>query len=92
VINAIAPVLFVYGDINGKSELKDRALRFLDELPAESNSIIESWEKLEIQAKSAFETQALLQLKNFYCKNKKCLDCRLGIKIISRTTENNDLS
>ena len=71
VINTIAPVLFVYGDINGKSELKDRALRFLDELPAESNSIIESWEKLEIRAKSAFETQALLQLKNFYCKKQE---------------------
>ncbi|HBL75320.1 MAG: hypothetical protein A2W90_20535 [Bacteroidetes bacterium GWF2_42_66] len=82
VINTIAPVLFIYGDINEKHELKDRALRFLDELPAESNSIIDGWEKLEIRAKSAFESQALLQLKNGYCKNKKCLDCRIGAKII----------
>ena len=87
VINTIAPVLFVYGDINAKYELKDRALRFLDELPAENNSIIDGWEQLGVRVKSAFETQALLQLKNFYCKNKKCLDCRLGIKIIGRTSE-----
>ena len=85
VINTIAPVLFVYGEMNGKYELKDRALRFLDELPAESNSIIDEWEKLGVKAGSAFETQALLQLKNGYCENKKCLDCRLGVKIISRT-------
>ena len=87
VINTIAPVLFVYGDMNGKSELKDRAVQFLDELPAEKNSIIEKWEGLGIIPRSAFETQALLQLKNFYCKNKKCLNCRLGTKIISRTEE-----
>ncbi len=88
VINTIAPVLFVYGDLNGKPGLKDRAIRFLDELPAENNSVITKWEELGIRPRSAFETQALLQLKNFYCKNKKCLNCRLGTKIISRTEEN----
>jgi len=89
VINTIAPVLFVYGELNGKAELKDRAIRFLDELPAEENSVISKWEELGIQACSAFESQALLQLKNVYCKNKKCLNCRLGAKIISKT-ENTD--
>ena len=84
VINTIAPVLFVYGDINSKDNLKDRALQFLDELPAENNSIMAGWANLGIHPRSAFESQALLQLKNNYCKDKKCLNCRLGAKIISR--------
>lgn len=88
VINTIAPMLFVYGDINDKIYLKDRAIQFLDELPAEENSIIDKWAELGIHARSAFESQALLQLKNKYCKDKKCLNCRLGAKLISRTEEN----
>ncbi|MDX9881127.1 MAG: DUF2851 family protein [Prolixibacteraceae bacterium] len=87
VINTIAPVLFIYGEMNGKYELKDRSLYFLDELPPEKNSITEGWEQMGIRAKSAFESQALLQLRNGYCRNKKCLDCRLGLKIIGRAND-----
>jgi hypothetical protein len=88
VINTIAPILFVYGELNAKQFLKDRAIRFLEEVPAENNSIIRKWRELGIKTKTAFETQALLQLKNVYCKNKKCLNCQLGNKIIRQTNEN----
>ena len=88
VINTITPVLFIYGELNDKTNLKDRAIRFLDEIPAEENSVTEKWAELGIRAQSAFESQALLQLKKNYCKNKKCLNCRLGAKIICRTGEN----
>lgn len=82
VINTIAPMLFIYGSSNGKPALKDRTLAFLEELPPEENSIISKWTSLGVQTRSAFETQALLQLKNAYCASKKCLDCPVGTKII----------
>lgn len=85
VINTIAPLLFVYGELNAKPDFKERALRFLDELPAEKNSVVQKWTSLGIHPRSAFDSQALLQLKNVYCQNKKCLNCRIGIKIISQT-------
>jgi hypothetical protein len=83
VINTIAPLLFVYGEQHLDQKMKDRALSFLEKLPPESNQIIRKWDNLGIESHTAFETQALLQLKNCYCENKKCLHCQLGAKIIT---------
>ncbi len=83
VINTIVPLLFVYGDQHLDQAMKDRALSYLEKLAPESNQIIRKWSELEIDSRSAFETQALLQLKNNYCTHKKCLNCQLGAKIIT---------
>lgn len=83
IINTIIPMLFVYGDRHLDQQLKDRALQLLEQLPPESNQIIAKWTELGIQSTTAFESQALLQLKNSYCVHKKCLNCQLGAKIIS---------
>ncbi len=82
IINVVIPFLFVYGEKQNKDFLKNRALEFLEELPAEENSIVKKWEKLGIKSRSAFESQALLQLKNKYCDQKKCLNCQIGVKLI----------
>ncbi len=83
LINVVIPFLFVYGEKQNKPHLKNRALEFLEQLPAESNSIIDKWQMLGIHARSAFESQALLQLKNCYCETKKCLNCHIGVKLVS---------
>lgn len=83
VINTIVPFLFVYGDLHLDQAMKDRALFLLEKLPPESNQIIRKWNESGIESRTAFETQALLQLKNSYCDNKKCLNCQLGAKIIT---------
>jgi hypothetical protein len=83
VINTIVPFLFVYGDLHLDQTMKDRALFLLEKLPPESNQIIRKWNESGIESRTAFETQALLQLKNNYCDNKKCLNCQLGAKIIT---------
>lgn len=82
IVNTIVPFLFVYGEQNNKHYLKDRALDWLEKMPAETNSVITKWEGLGIQPQSAFETQALLQLKNRYCSERRCLKCHVGNKII----------
>jgi len=83
VINTIVPMLFVYGDQHLDQAMKDRALLLLEKTDPESNQIIRKWNELGIDSRSAFETQALIQLKNSYCENKKCLHCQLGAKIIT---------
>jgi hypothetical protein len=82
IINVVVPFLFVYGDTLMKPVLKDRALDFLEQLPPERNSVIAHWEQLGITTRSAFDTQALLQLKNAYCDSKRCLHCHIGNKLI----------
>ena len=83
LINTIAPLLFIYGDQHLDQAMKDRALLLLEKTAPESNQIIRKWNELGIDSRSAFETQALLQLKNTYCTNKKCLNCQLGAKIVT---------
>jgi hypothetical protein len=83
IINVIVPMLFVYGDKHIDQAMKDRALFFLEKLDPEDNQIIRKWNESGIGSQTAFETQALLQLKNNYCDNKKCLNCQLGTKIIT---------
>ncbi|MBT3547082.1 MAG: DUF2851 domain-containing protein, partial [Flavobacterium sp.] len=51
-------------------------------LKPEKNSIISKFSALKIEAKNAFESQALLELKNNYCESKRCLDCAIGSQLL----------
>ncbi|QQR85657.1 MAG: DUF2851 family protein [Flavobacteriales bacterium] len=84
VINVIVPFLFAVGRLHGKPELADRALGLLDQLPPEANTIIEGWESLGIRARSAARTQPLLELKNEYCGQRRCLHCVIGTELLKR--------
>ena len=78
IINTIVPFLFVYGKQKGEEKYVDRALQFLEQIKGEQNSIIKKWDSLEMPVNNAYSTQALLQLKNEYCNQKKCLSCSIG--------------
>lgn len=82
IINTVIPFIFIYGEVTDKYFLKDRALEWLDKLTAENNAIIHHWMDLGVEAVSAFESQALLQLKNRYCERKRCLHCHIGTRLI----------
>jgi len=83
IINTVAPFLFLYGQANGSQEHKDRALQFLQDLPPERNAIVREWKKRGTTPENAFQSQALLQLKNAYCSRHRCIYCQIGSKIIS---------
>jgi hypothetical protein len=83
IINTVVPILYGYGKKKGRPELRERALRFLDQLPAERNAIVKGWESLGIGVRSAYLSQALLELKQRYCRRKRCLDCAIGNAIFS---------
>ena len=78
VINTLIPTLFLYGKMRHLPEYQAKALRWLDELEPESNTVIQGWQQLGIQPRNGCETQALLQLKTKYCDTKKCMDCAIG--------------
>ena len=85
LINTVVPFLFVYGKSKGINELQNRALNLLENIKAENNSIINKWIDLGVTPENAFDTQALIQLKNNYCNQKKCLNCQIGNMIIRST-------
>jgi len=37
---------------------------------------------LGVVAKTALDSQALIELKNEWCENKKCLNCSIGVSLI----------
>lgn len=82
VINTIAPFLFLYGKMRNEEVYKNKALKLLEQMPAEVNSIMEGWETLGWKAMSAYQSQAMLQLKTHYCDRKKCLDCAIGSALL----------
>lgn len=78
VINTIAPVLFAYGIYHKEQEFKDKALKWLEQTSAESNSITKGFQQLACENKNAFDSQALIELKNEYCNKRRCLECSVG--------------
>lgn len=78
IINTVAPVLFAYGQYYGEQKYKDRALQWLEETAAEKNYFTNSFQKIGISNKNAYDSQALIELKTQYCERKMCLDCGVG--------------
>lgn len=82
LINTVAPFLFLYGAQKAEDRYQKRALELLEALPPESNTIITGWKALGMKPESAYQTQALIQLKNVYCTKKRCLECAVGNAIL----------
>jgi len=85
IINTIIPVLFTYGLHHNEQVYKDRAIKWLEEISAEKNSITSGFEKLNFSNKSAFDSQSFIQLKNEYCNKKLCLHCAIGNSLLKRS-------
>ncbi len=81
LINTIIPIQFAYAKSLGK-EVSESVLEMLRDVAAEKNVIIDKFTGFGIKAKNAYDTQALLQLKNEYCNHGKCLQCAIGIQLL----------
>lgn len=84
LINSIVPFLFVYGKRMDDESYKDLALKLLESIPSEKNSILNRWNQLGFSAPSAYTSQALLELKNSYCNQKRCTECAIGNRLIRK--------
>lgn len=82
LINTFVPFLFYYGKQKGILKIQNRALEFLENINAEKNNITDKWTSLKVKCDNAYKSQALIQLYNFYCSEKKCLSCAVGNKIL----------
>jgi Protein of unknown function (DUF2851) len=78
IINTIAPMLFAYGAYHANDFQKEKAIAWLEQIKAEKNTLVKGFDALGIKAHNAFDTQALVELKNKYCAAKRCLDCAVG--------------
>jgi hypothetical protein len=82
LINTIIPIVFAYGLYNKEEKYKGKALQWLEQTAAEKNTITNTFAALGIENKNAFDSQALIQLKNEYCNKKRCLECTVGNRLL----------
>jgi hypothetical protein len=83
LINTVVPAVFTYGLYHSQDAYKIKAAQWLESIPAEKNAITTGFIQLGATNKTAMDSQALIQLKNEYCNQKRCLDCAVGSKILA---------
>ena len=84
IINAVVPFLFGLSTTEFKKiNYKDQAISLLNILPPESNVFVKNWKNINVNSKSAFDSQAALEIYQQFCARKQCLNCTVGIKILN---------
>ncbi len=88
IINTVVPVLFAWGLYNKEAACKAKALEWMEQIAPEKNSITNAFTSLQVENKNAFDSQALLRLKNDYCDKKRCLECAVGNTLLKPPVTN----
>ena len=84
IINAVVPMIYAYGRLQGDEAACNRAVEMLQALKPERNSVVELFTRAGIKCNDAFTSQALIELRRNYCETRKCLYCRIGHRMLAR--------
>ncbi|WP_020602646.1 DUF2851 family protein [Spirosoma spitsbergense] len=84
VVNTVVPLLAAYAHHRGEPAYIDRAVSLLEQLPAEKNHLIDKWNTLGLGIRTAFDSQAAIELHNEFCAVKKCLSCQIGAELLKK--------
>ena len=84
LINCFALFFWFRSRLKNKDSDMQLAIDLLQSVRPERNRLIEEWEKLGVEVENAFDSQALIEQKNIFCDNKKCLQCKIGNFILSK--------
>ncbi len=82
VINTVVPLLVAYGKTKDDQDYIDKAVNLLQQIPGERNTITKGWEEIGLNVKTAFDSQASIELFNNFCKKRQCLNCSIGVAIL----------
>ncbi len=82
LINAIVPLLFVYGKIQAQDSICSHALQLLKDIKAEKNTLVNLMIQEGFHINDAADSQAVIQLKKEYCDRRRCLQCAIGYKVL----------
>ncbi|MBO4773012.1 MAG: DUF2851 family protein [Bacteroidales bacterium] len=78
IINLVCPFLTCYAQYTGNCDLAELAVDILEKLPPEKNSLVATKSKAGLSIKSAYDSQAAIQLDTAYCKPRRCIECQIG--------------
>ncbi|WP_375447881.1 DUF2851 family protein [uncultured Fibrella sp.] len=82
LVNTAAPLLATYAKHKDAPDLLDRAIAILEQLPPEDNRITRLWDEIGLHVRTAFDSQAAIELYNEFCTPKRCLNCQIGMALV----------
>ncbi len=82
VANVLAPLKYLRAVHSGNRAEREKAEAFLDSLPPEKNSLVARFAGSGWKPRNATEAQGMLELYQFYCSAKNCLNCSVGLRIL----------
>ena len=81
LINTVIPYKYAYAIHRNNAAQAEAAMRLMERIPAENNTIIRQWRVLGQAVCNAADTQALLHLYQNYCQHHECINCEVGYQI-----------
>ena len=84
LINTNIPIKFCYA-LSINKDISEEIIQLASSIAKEENTIIKKFNSLMPVAKTALQSQGLLQLKNKYCDQVRCLQCAVGNTILNKT-------
>ncbi|MFD0798106.1 DUF2851 family protein [Maribacter chungangensis] len=85
VVNTILPLKFCYLRHQGIS-LDDSFTKPVADIASEKNSIVQKYRTLGLKVNNAKDSQVLLELYTNYCTKNKCLQCAVGVELLTLKT------
>lgn len=87
IINVVVPVRFAYARFTGDDDLQEDALGLLERVPYEDNKVTRLFADSAFPCRSAYDSQAQIELMESFCTPKRCLKCSIGEKIVRKKSE-----
>lgn len=84
LINTFLPYRYAYAMEKNDAEGMQQALLFMEDIPAENNTIIRQWQMIGQKVSSAADTQALIHLYQHYCQHERCIHCEVGSVVFNK--------
>lgn len=82
VVNTVVPLLAAYAEAKDNLDFMGKATELLEQLPAETNHLTEMWHQMGVESKTAFDSQAIIELYTHFCVKKGCLQCAIGTSLL----------
>lgn len=86
ILNTILPLKYTYHK-HHKEDITDEIMHFYRNIPAEKNSLVDNWKKLGLNVTTALESQSLIYHYSHACKEKNCLNCSIGFKLLKESSD-----
>jgi hypothetical protein len=84
IVNLLLPFLYRYMPTFEPAYL----INAYKNLPPEQNNITRKWNKIGLDIKNAYESQACLEIYQQFCLRKQCAQCEVGKKLLNNESAN----